>query len=226
MNRRSWLIPAAIAIFSTQAISSRVLQRDPYLPSPPRLADLPLELGEWVQLTDQAVAAEAIEVLGPDDYLARQYSNPSRSEQAELFVAYYKTQLRSKNAHDPKVCLPGAGWNPTESRLDHVTVAATGHSFPVNYYRIKKQDHEQVVLYWFQTPDNVYTFEQELRAHRVWDAILKNRTDMAMVRIIVPVSDKGVHEADNSALQLAQTVYTKMLPYFPATSKKTEKSGS
>jgi hypothetical protein len=82
------------------------------------------------------------------------------------------------------------------------------------------------VLYWFQTPTGVYTFEQELRAHRVWDAILENRTDMAMVRIIIPVNEKGVHYADASALELAQAVYTKMLPFFPATSKNMEKSGS
>jgi EpsI family protein len=226
MNRRNWLIAAAIVIFTTQAIFSRVLRRDPYLPSPPPLASMPMELGQWAQLTDQAIAAEAIEMLGPDDYLARQYSNPSRTEQAELFVAYYKTQLRGKNAHDPKVCLPGAGWNATESHLDHVTVANSGYAFPVNYYRIKKQDREQVVLYWFQTPTGVYTFEQELRAHRVWDAILENRTDMAMVRIIIPVNEKGVHYADASALELAQAVYTKMLPFFPATSKNMEKSGS
>jgi hypothetical protein len=98
----------------------------------------------------------------------------------------------------------------------------SGFSFLANYYRIKKDESEQVVVYWFQTPKGVYTFEQQLRGHRVLDAILDNRTDMALVRIIVPVSEKDVSTADASAIRLAQSVYTSMLPYFPPT----EKTGS
>jgi EpsI family protein len=222
MSRRKALLVAIVLIFALQAIGSRILRREPYLPSPPPLTNLPAEIGPWERLTDENVSAEALAMLGPDDYLARQYRSRGDVSPAELFVAYYKTQLQSKNAHDPKVCLPGAGWNPVESRLARVTLPGSGFSFPVNYYRIKKEEDEEVVVYWFQTPKGVYTFEQQLRAHRVLDAILDNRTDMALVRIIVPVSQKGVAYADASAIRLAQSVYTSMLPYF----SPMEKTGS
>jgi len=219
MMRRNALLGAVVVIFAAQAIASRVLHRDPFLPSPPPLANLPLQLGSWERFGEESVAPDTLTMLGPDDYLARQYQIPGKPQQAELFVAYYKTQLQSKNAHDPKVCLPGAGWNPVESHLATVTLPNSGFSFPVNYYRIKKDETEQVVLYWFQTPKGVYTFEQQLRAHRVVDAILDNRTDMALVRIIVPVNASDVAAADASAIRLAQSVYTSMLPYFPPTEK-------
>lgn len=220
--RRDVLLAILVVIFALQAIGSRLLQRQPYLPSPPPLANLPLQLSSWKWTAEDTIPPDTLALLGPDDYLSRQYQEQGGSEQAELFVAYYKTQLQSKNAHDPKVCLPGAGWNPVDSRLSRVTLPASGLSFPVNYYRIKKDGREQVVVYWFQTPKGVYTFEEQLRAHRVLDAILDNRTDMALVRIIVPVTEKGVPAADASANRLAQSVYTSMLPYFPPA----EKAGS
>ncbi len=227
MIRRNGILAVIVLIFAVQAISSRVLRREPFLPSPPPLSSLSPQLGDWQERVEETVSPETLTMLGPDDYLARQYQAPGKPAGAEIFVAYYKTQLQSKNAHDPKVCLPGAGWNPVESRLAQVTMPNSGFTFPVNYYRIKKDGSEQVVLYWFQTPKGVYTFEQQLRAHRVIDAILDNRTDMALVRIIVPVNqgpagEPAVSAADADAIQLAQSVYTSMLPHFPPT----EKAGS
>ena len=220
MNRNTLLLVSAIGIFVAQAISSKMLSREPFLPSPPPLVNLPMKLGSWLQVSDETVPPEALTMLGPDDYIARIYRTDQDPRQAELFVAYYKTQLRSKNAHDPKVCLPGAGWNPVAS---HLTRISTAHAtIPVNYYRIKKSDQEQVVLYWFQTLRGVYTGEQQLKAHRVWDAIVDNRTDMALVRVIVPVTDAGIAAADASAAKLAQVVFTQMLSYFPLP----EKAGS
>jgi EpsI family protein len=224
MNRRNALLTAVVLIFAAQAISSHVLRRQPFLPSPPPLSSLSSQLGDWQERVEETVPPDTLTLLGPDDYLARQYQAPGKPAGAEIFVAYYKTQLQSKNAHDPKVCLPGAGWNPVESRLASVTIPNTGFTFPVNYYRIKKDGIEQVVLYWFQTPKGVYTFEQQLRAHRVIDAILDNRTDMALVRIIVPVTEgssggRAVSAADADAIGFAQSVYTSMLPYFPPAEK-------
>jgi EpsI family protein len=215
------MVATAIFLFAAQALSSRFLERQPYLPSPPPLVNLPLQIGSWAQVHEERVDPEAITALGPDDFLARLYRAKASSDQAEVFVAYYKTQLRSKNAHDPKVCLPGAGWNPTASRVADIPLNASS-SFPVNYYRIKKDDAEAVVLYWFQTFRAVYTHEQQLKAHRVWDAIMDNRTDMALVRIMVPLTDTGQQKADANATQFAKDIYFQMLSYFPPT----EKSGS
>jgi EpsI family protein len=215
---RRFALTAAVMLCAAQAASTWVFRRDPYLPSPPKLAALPPELGGWSQLTEEAVEPEVLDMLGPDDYLARIYQSPNRQQQAELFVAYYKTQLRAKNAHDPKVCLPGAGWNPLDSHVAEVSLPGSNRSFPVLYYRIRKGEAEQVVLYWFQMLQGVYTFEQQLRFHSVVDSILQNRTDMALVRVVVPVGAKGLDSAGSSATEIARAAYIDMLPYF---SKKT-----
>ncbi len=214
MKRRQIILAAAISIFAAQAVFSHMLRRAPFLPSPPPLASLLFTMDGWTQTGEESIAPDALEMLGPDDFVARLYSNPSTPVEAELFVAYYKTQLRAKNAHDPKVCLPGAGWNPIASHLSRVS-SGDGKSFPVNYYRIKKDDSERVVLYWFQTFKGVYTFDQQLQAHRAWDAVFDNRTDMALVRITVPVLAFGTEAADQAATRFAETVYRRMLEHFP-----------
>jgi EpsI family protein len=212
---RRFVLTAAVIICAAQAAFSLMLRRDPYLPSPPRLADFPAQFDAWLLVREESIDPDALAMLGPDDSMVRIYNDKDSAAQAELFVAYYRTQLGTKNAHDPKVCLPGAGWNPIESHLSQVPIPGSAGTFPVNYYRIKKGDAEAVVLYWFQTSQGVYTFEQQLRAHRVLDAIRLNRTDMALVRIVVPVTARGLDAADASATQLAKEVFSQMRPYFP-----------
>jgi EpsI family protein len=215
MSRRT-LTAAGFLILAVQAIASYSLRHDPFLPSPPPLMSFPFRLGNWTQIHDSPLEPEVLEALGPDDSLNRQYEPTGAPQRATLFVAYYRTQLRAKNAHDPKVCLPGGGWNPRDSRVISISLPDSQTSFPANYYRIAKGDEEEVVLYWFQTHKGVYTFEQQLHLHRVLDSILDNRTDMALVRIVVPVGANTVDGADARALQLARLVYPAMLPYFPA----------
>ncbi len=221
-SRITRLMAGAVCILAIQAAGSYWLQRDPYLPSAPPLAALPLRLGDWNQLRDGSVEPDALAMLGPDDSLVREYQFGEGSETASVFVAYYKTQLRAKNAHDPKVCLPGAGWNPTESRVIEIPGVERRGSFPANYYRIVREGSQAIVIYWFQTHNGVYTFEQQLRAHRLLDAVLENRTDMALVRIVMPIGEAGVQAADTRATELAQLLYPQMFPYFPSK----EKAGS
>jgi EpsI family protein len=218
MTRSSALVCAGVCILAAQAVASLAFRRQPFLPSPPPLVMLPMHLGDWQQVQDASLDPEILEMLSPSDSLDRQY-RLAGGQGANLFVAYYRSQLQAKGAHDPKVCLPGAGWNPRLSRLMDVPLPGSTRSFPVNYYRIAKDGAEEVVLYWFQTFKGVYTFEQQLKAHRVLDAITDNRTDMALVRIVVPVDADGVAVADARAYQLAQLVYPQMLPYFPPKEK-------
>jgi EpsI family protein len=215
LTRRSALLLAAVPILGSQAVYSRFASRQPFLPTPDSLASFPARLNGWSQVREEDIPADALEKLGPDDFVARIYQPGAATGQAELFVAYYRTQLRAKNAHNPSVCLPGAGWNPVDSR--QLRLGGTGaRALPVNYYRIKKENRERVVLYWFQTFNAVYTLEQELKAHRLLDAVFSNRTDMALIRIIVPVTSAGVPAADAIAADFAPTVYTQMLHYFPS----------
>src|SRR5258705_13083938 len=100
MKRSHFLLAAGLLILAAQNVASYYLSHESFLPSPPPLMIFPIRLDKWVQVHDWAIEPEVLKLLSPDDSLNREYQLAEPSVRAALFVAYYKTQLRAKNAHD------------------------------------------------------------------------------------------------------------------------------
>jgi EpsI family protein len=164
-----------------------------------------------------AVDPAQIEALAPDDILNRMYVGKAPGDGLNLFIAYYKTQHRARNAHDPKLCLPGSGWEPQISKVVRVPRQSVenGSSFPVNYYVIRKGEELAVILYWFQTFDAVRTKMQGLHLLRVRDTLFNQRSDMALVRIATPVLDDDLQKSAERALRFAGIAEAHSARYFP-----------
>jgi EpsI family protein len=96
---------------------------------------------------DQPVNQEEQRVAGMDTYLMRIYQRDSASG-FSLYVGYYEAQTQGKTIHSPKNCLPGAGWEPVESRP--LTVALATGSMTVNRYLLEKESSRAIVYYWYQ----------------------------------------------------------------------------
>jgi len=214
MNRRTGIIGVALLLLSAQAALTHWLSRTEFLPSPgPVNENIPTTIGEWSRFQDGVLDQEAYEVLAPDDVLNRTYRHADSD--LSLFIAYYKTQLRAKNAHDPKVCLPGAGWNPLISKQIPITVRGQSERVRVNYYVISKNGEQAVVLYWFQNHKKAYAEEQALRFSRVMDNLMENRTDMALVRIVISATKPGLEAATAKATEFASLLYPSLGKQFP-----------
>lgn len=208
-----------LAILTAQAILTFAWTRSEILPTPPPLSIFPGMIGAWAHSQDGVIEPEVYEMLGPDDILNRTYGDGKKD--INLFIVYYRTQHRSHNAHDPKVCLPGAGWNPRISEV--VPIDGPSGVFPANYYVVAKGEAEAVVVYWYQTHRRAVAQEQLLRLYRVFDTIQEKRTDMALIRIIVPVSRDRL-EATQVAKKFAGEVYPYVLRQFSAV-PRSETSG-
>ena len=89
------------------------------LPSP--LKDFPKVFGSWTMHDEGAVDAETLAILRADDTMTRDYRGPEGD--ANLFIAYFKTQRQGQSPHSPKNCLPGSGYQPSESGRIDVPVA-------------------------------------------------------------------------------------------------------
>ena len=100
---------------------------------PPRVAldSFPHQLGDWVG-TDLTIEDEVLRILGPGDFLLRDYENQHQPQPSvNLFLAYFPTQRAGDTIHSPKNCLPGAGWAPVENT--RITLSSPGHNpFPAN----------------------------------------------------------------------------------------------
>jgi EpsI family protein len=207
---------AGIGILAIQGMVMLALSRSEYLPSPPLLSDFPASISPWQAAQDIALEPDVLEMLTPDDVLDRDYTNNQAS--ISLFIAYYKTQHKAGQAHDPKVCLPGSGWNPVISKTIEIPVPDSSTLFPANYYVIEKDTLKAVVVYWYQSYNHVVAQQQMLRLDRVIDTLKTHRTDMALVRIVVQIEESDVPAAADRATRFAQSIYPLLLRQFPPNS--------
>ena len=185
---------------------------------PPRkpLDQFPAQLGSW-RLAEQGVMEQEVkDVLRADDYITRTYAESPR-KWANLFVAYFKSQRAGQTPHSPKNCLPGSGWIWTVSDTVPITVASRPAPILVNRYIVSKGEERSVVLYWYQSRDRIVASEYQAAAFSVADALRYNRTDTALVRVVVGFrTPKEQDAAYQTAVEFVQTFFGTLREYFPA----------
>jgi EpsI family protein len=169
-------------------------------PSPP-LSRLPQTLGGWEYLKDYDVDDETRDVLKADDLLLRSYGNPATGRAGTLFVAAFRSQRNGKAPHSPKNCLPGSGWTQLSSDLYSIDV---GNPAPivVNRYVVQLGDDRSLVMYWYQSRERVVASEYTAKFWVMADAIRLNRTDTALVRVVMPIIEAD-HADPANATQTA-----------------------
>ncbi len=181
------------------------------LPLPAPLAAFPANLGSFQLAREGAVEPETIAILRADDLLLRWYSGPQGA--ANLFVAYFQTQRTGQSPHSPKNCLPGDGYQPSES--GEVAIEAGGEMIHVNRYLVSRGDETSLVLYWYQTSGRVVADEFAAKFYLISDSITKHRSNTSLVRVVVPVSGGRVAEADKTATAFVSEVYPAVRAFLP-----------
>jgi len=187
--------------------------RPEIVPDSRPLAQVPADFGAWRLERESAVDKETQDVLQADDLLSRVYR--SGASEAGLFVAAFRTQRTGKAPHSPKNCLPGSGWEPLTSGTAAVDVGL-GAPIEVNRYVISHGNQRAVVLYWYQSRDRVVASEYKAKFWTVADSIRLNRTDTALVRVLVPVADRDEDAAARTAYAFVQYFFGALKAYLPA----------
>jgi EpsI family protein len=184
---------------------------------PPRvsLSSFPDRLGKWAG-TNIPMTKEVLDILGPGDYLLRDYDDTSNIDPpVNLFLAYFPSQSAGDTIHSPKHCLPGAGWWPIES--SKISISLPGHApFPANRYVIAKGDDRQLVIYWYLAHDRAVASEYWAKFYLVTDSIRMHRSDGSLIRIITPLRPgETIDSAQERLLSFAGNVVPLMNDYVP-----------
>lgn len=203
-------------VFLAQATVFYGSSRTENIPNMRPLRDFPRIVSSWMMTQEGYVDDETQAVLKADDTLTRNYGSARYRVQPNLFVAYFKTQRTGKAPHSPKNCLPGSGWEP--SKVDYLDIAVPGMAEPihVNRYIVAKGEQKSVVLYWYQTQRRVVASEYKAKIFTVEDAIRYNRTDTALVRVVVPVIGSDDQGAQNEAVDFVRSFFMPLRQYLPA----------
>jgi EpsI family protein len=86
----------------------------------------------------------------------------------------------------------------------------------VNRSVIAKGNLRQLVYYWFVERGRIQTNEYKVKWSIFWDALTRNRTEGALVRVTTFVSDKGLlGEADQRLEKFVRAVDPKLAYYLP-----------
>jgi EpsI family protein len=178
------------------------------------LSLFPAQLGNWTG-KDVPLDKDTLDVLGPGDFLVRDYYAPDQPEPTNLYIAYFPSQRTGDTIHSPKNCLPGAGWAPVEN--DRITLVVPGHApFPANRYVIAKGGARQLVLYWYWAHDRGVASEYSAKFYLVKDSIRMNRSDGALVRIVTPMlPGETLDAAQQHLLPFASHVVPLLDDYIP-----------
>ena len=182
---RFWIV--AVIMLAT-ALVLQAHSRNEFFPPRESLSSLPPQIDGWTG-TDSVLDQDTLDILGPGEFLVRDYENASQPQAwVNLYMAYFPTQKAGDTIHSPNHCLPGAGWVPTSREVVQIA-RPDGSSFPVNRYVVSKSGDRELVLYWFQAHGRAVASEYWAKYYLVSDSVRMNRSDGGLVRLLTPMLD-------------------------------------
>ncbi len=190
--------------------SGLFLTRDHYAPDRLPLDAFPREiLGFTSQFVP--VSNQALRILKLTDYLSRNYNRESDGRLINLYVGYYAKQRQGSVIHSPSHCLPANGWFIEERQR----VPMPGHrdGALINRMVAGNGDQRQLVYYWYQGRGRIVDDEFMAVLYRAGDAMLRNRSDEALIRFATDGDDE---EADRALREFIEQITPMLEPYVPA----------
>ncbi|NOS79746.1 MAG: VPLPA-CTERM-specific exosortase XrtD [Nitrospira sp.] len=202
------LIPVAWA-------SSFLGQRIEVPPDRALFVDFPMHIEGWTG-TSLSLEQQYIDALRFDDYVLAEYRHDG-SQPVTFYSAYYRSQRKGQSAHSPQSCLPGGGWEISSIKnFDFAPVSGMARQLHANRAVIEKGNQKQIVLYWFKQRERILTSEYLVKFYLFWDALLRARTDGALVRIASLVGPGETEEiVDQRMRQFVSVMQPELNRYVP-----------
>jgi EpsI family protein len=215
MNAGSLRFGIVAVLMLATALVLQAHSRSEFFPPRASLSSLPQQIDGWTG-TDSVLDQETLDILGPGEFLVRDYENASQPQPwLNLYIAYFPTQKAGDTIHSPNHCLPGAGWVPTSREVVQIT-RPDGSSFPANRYVVSKGGDRQLVLYWFQAHGREVASEYWAKYYLVSDSVRMNRSDGGLVRLMTTMLDGESRDAAQARLMKLGSQFIPLLDsYIP-----------
>jgi EpsI family protein len=210
----NWRFISVLALLGATALLLRARNTSEIIPTHQPLQSFPQTFPGWSSV-DVPLSKDVLDVLGPGDFLTREYQRDPSSPAVGLFIAYFPSQRSGDTIHSPKNCLPGAGWVPLRS--ERVTLNLPQQApFRANRYLIALGQERQLVLYWYWAHDRAVASEYWAKYYLVADSIRMHRSDGSLIRLTTKfLPGESVDSAQKRLLALADNISPVIDDYVP-----------
>ena len=208
-------IVALILLGATLVISDTVNFREK-IPAKKNLAQFPLKIGKWTADRRQRMSQKFIDVLDLSEYVIMDYRDPD-GKKINFYVAYYESQRKGESIHSPATCLPGSGWSFDQSETVKITGIPGNHGvYEVNRAVMQWGNNRQITYYWFPVRGRILNNAYQLKIYNFWDALTKQRTDGALVRLITrKYEDEKMADTEKRLQNFVRDVAPVLEEYIP-----------
>jgi len=192
-----------------------VTQRDEVIPDRLSFDSFPMVIEDW-QGQPKTFTPSILEGLKLSDYVIADYKRKNKAI-VNFYSAYYQSQRGGEAAHSPRSCIPGGGWEIIGSQLYEVDgVEVDGVPLMVKRMQIQKGEHKQLVYYWFRQRDRMITNEFLVKWYLFLDALTRNRTDGALLRLTTAISsNENWTSGDVRLAEFADLLIPRIKQYLP-----------
>ena len=175
----------------------------------------PDKVGEWTG-TRQSMEQKFIDALDLSDYVTIDYKN-KQGKSVNFYVAYYESQRKGESIHSPATCLPGGGWIFNQAGAVKLPFKLKNNDhMPVNRAFMQKSGFKQLTYYWFPQRGRILTNAYQLKIYAFWDALTRQRTDGALVRVMTPVYEsEGLEDAEERLQKFTREIVPVLSEFLP-----------
>lgn len=206
-------VVAVVLLILTLGISAGVEFREK-VPSSKPFKQFPLTVGQW-EGARQYLEQKFITELDLSDYTMIDFKTGD-GKHLDFYVAYYESQRKGESIHSPETCLPGSGWVFQQAGQTLLPLAEPGRSIRVNRAILEKSGYRQLAYFWFPARGRILTNAWEMKIYTFWDALMRQRTDGALVRLITPVlQGEQVEDAEKRLQEFTKQIVPILDQYIP-----------
>lgn len=203
---------ACVALMLVALVTHLMPERRETIPVRSELIDFPLSFDSWSGRRD-SLDRVYLDQLKLDDYLMANYRSSS-SRPVNFYVAWYDTQRAGRSTHSPRACLPSGGWE-VES-LSQKDLSVAGDILRVNRALIRLGSNRQLVYYYFKQRQRIVTNEYLVKWYLFWDSLTQNRTDGALVRYTIALTDAdSIDDVEAKLVQFVAATSPLLTSYVP-----------
>ena len=141
----------------------------------------PLEIGGW-HGEPRRLSPRILKSLWADDYFYGLYRRKDFPGVIFLLIPYYSYQTTWHTIHTPQSCLLGGGWDIVRTGIWELDLSGK-RAIQVKYLWLRKGGQRLLATYFFMERGRVLVNPWKHKFYLLRDAVLRRRTDGALVRV-------------------------------------------